>query len=231
MQVAPTHLCRTVGFRRLRRMVNEAYLASFLDSHFPYAQVGEDWNSRGLSIEDFRVSWKNALDEVVTSREGLAAFEPLRNVTEEEEKKYLLTLSLERKGVVASKRKHQSQALEEEKEDSTTSHLGRHGLCKMDRRVYSFLTRNPSALPIVTEIESRVLALYPMGGYVMLDSPFELFLAQGIAQFYGFKSQRSGIDGVGRQVLLLEQKHVDANKTPPVYLTSILSSSMQSAFR
>ncbi|EME31243.1 hypothetical protein Gasu_14850 isoform 2 [Galdieria sulphuraria] len=232
MEVASTHLYRSVGFRRLRRIVNEAYLASLLESRYPYSQIGEECSSRGLSIEDFRMSWKSAFGEIVTSREKLAAFEPLRNVTEEEEEKFLMTLSLKRKGRVMSERERQSQPLEEKNENSATlTRLGKERFCKMDKRVCSFLTSNPSALPMVTEIESRILVLYPMGGCLMLDSAFELFLAQGVAQFYGFKSHNSGTDETGRQVLFLEKSSFGKSKTPLVYLTNILSSSMESAFR
>lgn len=193
MEVPPAHICyRSIGFRRLRRIVNEAYLASFLSSRYPYvSQLDEDWKTGGLSFDDFGVSWKSALDEVVSSRQSLASFEPLRNVTEEEEERFLSTLSLERKGLVVTKRKGQSRPLPEKKADSATViRLGKERLCRMDKSVSSFLTSNPAALPLVSEIESRILALYPMGeGCITLDSPLELFLAQGVAQFYGFQSQ------------------------------------------
>jgi len=234
MQIPPHLPYHSVGFRRLRRIVNEAYLTSFINSLYPHTlRVDEEWNSRGLSVEDFRVTLKGALAEVVSSREKLASFELLRNVTEEEEEKFLLSLSLKRQGdMVVSKRKRQPSNLHKE---ATPTQLGQEMLRKMDERVSSFITSNPSVLPIVNEIEVRVLALYPVGGYIVLDTPFELFLARGVAQFYGFISHTRSSSGndeePGRFVLFLERGNIDTNKSPPVYLTSILSSNMESAFR
>eukprot|EP00871_Galdieria_phlegrea_P004127 jgi/Galph1/4715/GphlegSOOS_G3392.1 len=224
------NLYRSVGFRRLRRIVNEIYLRSFEGFRHSYSEgLGEPSGATVPCKEDFRVSWKNAFDEVVTNSRNLMSFEPFRNVTEEEEKRILLALELKQRR--QSKRTRRSQTNSTNWELDERLRLATTQWNRVDKRIRPLLVKNSAVTPLVVDIESQILALYPHGGYLYIETSFERLLAHGIAQFHGMKSYSRRMEN-NENVFIVEQEDILSDKSKPqVYLSDILSTSVESPFK